>query len=41
MRYFSVGYQSGKWSETFYTDVKIIENVKKQTVLKKDGRFQG
>ena len=27
--------------KTFYTDAKTIEHVKKQTVSKKDGRFQG
>ena len=35
MRYLFVGYQSGKWSEIFYTGVKTIERVKKQTVSKK------
>ena len=35
MRQLCIGYQSGKWSENFCTEVKPIEHVKNQTVSKK------
>ena len=36
-----IGYQSGKWSENLYTNVKTFESVKKQTVSKKMPDFKG
>ena len=37
MRSFFKGYQSGKWSETFYIDIKTIERLK---TIKKQALFQ-
>ena len=37
MRSFFKGYQSGKWSETFYIDIKTIERLK---TVKKQAMFQ-
>ena len=38
MRYLFIGYLS-RGLKASYTDIKTIERVKKQTVLKKDGRY--
>ena len=40
MRYLFIGYPVNGM-KTLYIDIKTVERVKKQTVLKKDGRFQG
>ena len=35
-------HQSGKWSETFYIDIKTIERVKKQAMFqRKTADFKG
>ena len=42
MRSLFKGYQSGKWSETFYIDIKTIERVKKQVMFqRKMADFKG
>ena len=40
MIYSYMGYKSGKWSETFYKDVKTTERVKKQTIAKNMADFK-
>ena len=40
MRYLFIGYPVNGM-KTLYINIKTVERVKKQTVLKKDGRFQG
>ena len=35
MKYSFIGYQSGKWSESFCIDIKTIEHVKKQPMFQR------
>ena len=41
MRYFLQDISPVNGLKTFYIDIKTTERIKKQTIPKKDGRFQG